>query len=687
MSDEAMKKVSKSPELSRSRARRLARDEGGAVAVMLALMLAALFGMMALAMDLGKAWNLQTELQHAADACALAGATQLDGTDGARARAIDACVDKVAAPLVENTQRFASDGLGSDVTFDTNTAIDTDTGKTLNTDIKFYTSLPIASSPEATSDAEATYIEATVAPRRVDFSFAAVVGAVTSASPTARAVAGWTSFFCDSPPMFMCNPAEPEGGDKFAPFYIDSSCIDDGSGLPDAKSCVGRSLAMKSHAGGGNQQLGPGDWGYLSLEVFDPDTGETTTLSGAKELGEALASVEYNNVCVGNQLSTKPGNMTSLDRKINTRFDIYFKDVEMFDQNRQPARQALKGLVPNPALVPWDPAIDGCNFNPATMADTGAAWHRPRDEYGVDADGNIYPAVGGVADGFPDRYLGPGRHKKVDMRDNTTMELIPDGIPDPHLLSEEVVAGVPTLGLVDPPIRTMAFPNDYCSYPAAAVDPSLLPPGLVKKGVEGCMPSEGGLHMGSGQWDAQTYLDVYHPDLLVIDLECDVDPTKPLCADLPNQPGQLPDGKLSRWELYQWEKKTELVGAITEYPNMPQKGKPRCYKGGEPTYAEVMGETYLLPEDPATPSTVDRRIIVMAVVNCVAWEVKGKTTMERVPTGDKHIAVFLTEPMGLTEKDSLNGEVVDPRGLGISEIEVQPQLVRERILLLEGPRL
>ena len=259
MSDEAMKKVSKSfPELSGSRARsparHLARDEGGAVAVMLALMLAALFGMMALAMDLGKAWNLQTELQHAADACALAGATQLDGTDGARARAIDACVTKVAAPLVTNTQRFASDGLGADVTFDTNTAIDTDTGKALNTDIKFYTSLPISSSPEAASDAEATYIEATVAPRRVDFSFAAVVGAVTSASPTARAVAGWTSFFCDSPPMFMCNPAEPLAGDKFAPFYIDSSCEDDLSGRPDATSCVGRSLSMKTHAGGGNQQ-------------------------------------------------------------------------------------------------------------------------------------------------------------------------------------------------------------------------------------------------------------------------------------------------------------------------------------------------------------------------------------------------------------------------------------------------
>ena len=237
-----------------------------------------------------------------------------------------------------------------------------------------------------------------------------------------------------------------------------------------------------------------------------------------------------------------------------------------------------------------------------------------------------------------------------------------------------------TLGLVDPPIRTMAFPQDYCAYLASEVDASV---GTPIKGFEGCRPSEGGLHMGSGQWDRQTYLDVYHPDLEVNDLLCAAIPSDPLslCADLPNVPGETPDGELSRWELYQWEKKTEVVDATTtNYPNMPQKGKPRCYKAPEEMGDMVNG--YLLPESPAISSTVDRRIIVMAVVNCVGWEVKGKATMERAP-GDSHIAVFLTEPMGLTEKDSLNGEVVDPKGLGIGEIEVNPQLVRERILLIE----
>ena len=150
MPGEAVKKVSKTLTL---RARALPRDEGGAVAVMLALMLTALLSMLALAMDLGRAWNLETELQHAADACALAGSTQLDGFSGARVRAIEACVDKVSPPLVDNQQRFASDGLGVDVTFSDNTAIDGGTGIASNPDIRFYSVLPAIAANSVSSSA------------------------------------------------------------------------------------------------------------------------------------------------------------------------------------------------------------------------------------------------------------------------------------------------------------------------------------------------------------------------------------------------------------------------------------------------------------------------------------------------------------------------------------------------------
>ncbi len=68
-----------------------ARD--GGVAVTVAVMSAVLVGVLAIAIDLGRAYNLSTELGNAADAYALAGATQLDQTPGACVRAMEAAVN------------------------------------------------------------------------------------------------------------------------------------------------------------------------------------------------------------------------------------------------------------------------------------------------------------------------------------------------------------------------------------------------------------------------------------------------------------------------------------------------------------------------------------------------------------------------------------------------------------------
>ena len=54
--------------------------QSGAVAIIVALSLPVLIGMAGLALDLGKLYVTKTELQNAADACALAAAVELDGT-------------------------------------------------------------------------------------------------------------------------------------------------------------------------------------------------------------------------------------------------------------------------------------------------------------------------------------------------------------------------------------------------------------------------------------------------------------------------------------------------------------------------------------------------------------------------------------------------------------------------------
>ena len=314
MSDEAMKKVSKSfPELSRSRARSLARDEGGAVAVMLVLCLGALIGMMALAVDLGKAWNVSTELQHAADACALAGATQIDGGANARIRAIRAATQG----FVRNRQTFASDAVdadndtfpdGPEVRFDTNEAMNAD-NITENTDIRFFKELadPLTGTPRivAATDIDAHYIECTVQPRTVPFSFAAVVGAVDSASPTARAMAFNGAAFCQVPPLFTCAPVDEATGDLLLPGDED----------------IGKGIWMKGKDNPGGGSLFPGNFGLLCLTL---DNGEETCK--AQDISDALARVNPLNLCFAknDELKTKTGEVTGpIKNGLNMRFGIY----------------------------------------------------------------------------------------------------------------------------------------------------------------------------------------------------------------------------------------------------------------------------------------------------------------------------------------------------------------------------
>ena len=72
-------------------------DNSAAVAPTVALSLFALVGAAGIAFDYARVASLDTELQSAADQAALAAATQLDGQDGACARAAAA-----AAGLLSN---------------------------------------------------------------------------------------------------------------------------------------------------------------------------------------------------------------------------------------------------------------------------------------------------------------------------------------------------------------------------------------------------------------------------------------------------------------------------------------------------------------------------------------------------------------------------------------------------------
>ena len=163
----------------------LLRKQEGATAVLVALSLSALLGIVALSFDLSRAYNLQTELGQAADASALAGATQLDNTLGSVRRACQAAGGEATYPctstgvtigdaIVVNQEKFSSEGLAGDVDA---------------LQIEFLVSLGTGpgsagrvyvnqSGPEADADATANFIEVSVVPRTVYFPFAAAIGVV-----------------------------------------------------------------------------------------------------------------------------------------------------------------------------------------------------------------------------------------------------------------------------------------------------------------------------------------------------------------------------------------------------------------------------------------------------------------------------------------------------------------------------
>ncbi len=308
------------PSASGLLAKRFGLSGQGGVAVLLALLLPVLIGGLALAIDLSRAWNLDTQLQNAADAAALAGATQLDRNVDARARAIQAAT----GALVPNRQTLATDGLGLAVSIDTNIVPDD------NLDIKFYETIDnpvtLTRAVLATTDATAQFIEVHVQSREVGFFFAAIVGAVSSAHPDAFAVAGLTEALCNVPPMMICNP------------FQDGSTTHD----PDVdfaaapwNDMVGRAVVLD--VGGSSGSWTPGNFGLLSVK--EP---------GASALREAFAAVNPDAVCFGTEVETKTGQVTSIRAGLNVRFDIFsgtFSNGEELDANYVPARNTVKGLI------------------------------------------------------------------------------------------------------------------------------------------------------------------------------------------------------------------------------------------------------------------------------------------------------------------------------------------------------
>jgi Flp pilus assembly protein TadG len=293
--------------------RRLAEDDRGAVLVYVTVILAALFGIGALVVDIGRLASTQTELQSFADHLALAVAGELDGNANAITRA-----DTVLARSEwQDRQTFANGGhelTNADVTARYLSGLPADDKTSVN---GFVTTNPLL----------ARYVEVTVTPYTVSNWLTGVLNALTggalppTSTATATAVAGLNQYVCDITPLMICSP----NGSNYT-------------------LVPGRMIHLKS--GGQGAAWGPGDFGLLDLN-FDPSGSCGNPNTGANYFRCVLSASASITQCFAKRgVDIRPGQMTGAAAAgFNTRLDMYNNSLSSknTDPLFAPAPNVIKG--------------------------------------------------------------------------------------------------------------------------------------------------------------------------------------------------------------------------------------------------------------------------------------------------------------------------------------------------------
>lgn len=268
------------------KARALWRNDEGAVAPTVALSLVGLIAAGGIAFDYAHLEALHTEVQSAADQAALAAATQLDGQSGACARAAAAAVHMLQNKalfdnastnrLVSVTEESACDGTGN---------------------IQFYQSYnqttDVAGSA-ATADANAFVVSVQVNAKQALYALTPIVNLLSSGNITGTAIAATGHAICKTPPVMVCNPAEPANNTNETLAFTPTAGV--GLNLITGDATV------------------PGNFGWL----------QATNGPGASNLAEELGYNTPPGDCQPSQgVTTKTGMSTSVIDAFNTRFDVY----------------------------------------------------------------------------------------------------------------------------------------------------------------------------------------------------------------------------------------------------------------------------------------------------------------------------------------------------------------------------
>ena len=335
--------------LRKIRGLKIAKDIGGATLIYVSLMMALLMAMVGLSVDVSRFFIAQTQAQSAADAAAIAAASQLDGRPGSIARATRAAIAAgTTDPLTSNKQDFADDP----------TSPGANNKEVAIASIQFYETLPADDDAPlgtpltvgaANADADAKFVEVTTETLTHNNLLLPVMNIAKKAYVRQSAVAAQNTSICRVTPFAICNPTEASGSTTFNP--------DDWKG---------KEILVKQGPGP-NAAWAPGNFGFLRPQAVD----DAKLNSGAKEMGELLAGIDGADQCFSTGLDMRTGQINAIRSALNTRFDIYENPHFGNDYNNDafpPAPNVTKGYGPFTGMGPgMGPGGAACNteFYPA----------------------------------------------------------------------------------------------------------------------------------------------------------------------------------------------------------------------------------------------------------------------------------------------------------------------------------
>lgn len=415
---------------------RFLADCGAAIAPMYALGLFAFIGIAGVGFDYGRMMTMSSELQNAADQAALAAATQLNGQADAMVLARDAAqaaFASAASSYVNETRTATVDDDG-----------DGDPRPITQLTFRFYSGYDHeADAPSGLLDiaaddgADARVVEVVVNGREVFFALTPIVGALSSGSISASAVATLQRSSCDVAPMMFCAPP----GEDFA------GEEDRGKGMR---------LHMLPNA---SDAFVPGNFGFLDV---DYDTQGNPN----KRLGLGTAGL-----CIADEIKSDPGDRAAEVPPFNTRFDRYENSASGL--RCDPATGsfcAAENVRQSYVQVQTHKNQDSQTVPCAERPTSNGAWrHVPTGGYPREAciAAGTCAFGDGVADQWTDYQLANHPDAAPGLLDGLTRYEVYQWELENNRLSPVKVA-------TDPPIegKNKKFEvTNYCSYPAPQSTP------------------------------------------------------------------------------------------------------------------------------------------------------------------------------------------------------------------------